>query len=89
MTTSLSKSEITALESASRSNKPTLKRLIAFCWDECPTASLAKAQRSNDWGERAALARHPKTPESTLKNLVDDTHHVVRVLAKQNLSERS
>jgi hypothetical protein len=89
MTTPLSKSDTKALESASRSNKPTLKRLIAFCWDDCPTASLAKAQRSNDWAERAAIARHPKTPESALKNLVGDTHPVVRALAKQNLSERS
>ena len=89
MTISLSKSETATLETTSRSTKPTIKRLIAFCWDDCPTASLAKAQRSNDWAERAAIARHSKTPESALKNLADDTHPVVRALAKQNLSERS
>lgn len=89
MTTSLAKPAATALESGSKSTKPTLKRLIAFCWTDCPTASLAKGQRSNDWAERAAIARHPKTPESALKNLVDDTHPVVRALAKHNLAERT
>lgn len=88
MATSLAKAAATELESGSKSTKPTLKRLIAFCWDDCPTASLAKAQRSNDWVERAAIARHPKTPDSALKHLVEDTHPVVRALAKHNLSER-
>lgn len=89
MTTSLAKSSAAALESASKSTKPTDKKLIAFCWAECPTASLAKAQRSNDWAERAAIARHAKTPDSALKLLADDTHPVVRALAKHNLSERT
>lgn len=88
MTKSLIKSSATALENGSKSSKPAVKRLIAFCWDECPTASLAKAQRSNDWVERAAIARHPKTPDSALNQLVDDTHPVVRALAKRNLSVR-
>ena len=77
------------LEKAANGNRPTLKRLIAFCWKDCPTGSLAKAQRSTDWAERAAIARHPKTPDSALKNLVQDTHPVVRALAKANLEERS
>ena len=83
------KSSYPELEKAANGNKPTLKRLIAFCWKGCPTGSLAKAQRSTDWAERAAIARHPKTPDSALNNLVQDTHPVVRALAKANLEERS
>ena len=39
------------------------------------------------WGR--AIARHPKTPDSALNNLVQDTHPVVRALAKANLQGRS
>lgn len=76
------------LDKASKSAKPTTKRLLAFVWPDCPTGSLAKAQRSNDWLERAAIARHSKTPDSTLNNLVTDAHPMVRVLAKTNLEGR-
>lgn len=77
------------LEKASRGNKPTKKRLIAFVWKDCPPASLAKAQRSTDWIERAAIARNPQTPASTLQNLAEDVHPVVRALARGNLDRRS
>ena len=77
------------LETSARGSKPTLRRLTAFCWADCPTAALAKAHRSADWVERAAIARHPKTPESALKNLAEDTHPVVRALAKHNLAGRA
>jgi hypothetical protein len=63
--------------------------LVSFCWKDCPTGSLAKAQRSTDWAERAAIARHPKTPDAALKNLVQDPHPVVRALAKANRESRS
>ena len=76
------------LEKSAKSAKPTTKRLLAFTWPDCPTAALAKGQRSNDWLERAAIARHPKTPDSTLNNLVEDVHPVVRVLAKTNMEAR-
>ena len=76
------------LEKSAKSPKPTTKRLLAFAWPDCPTAALAKGQRSNDWLERAAIARHPKTPDSALKNLVEDAHPVVRVLAKTNMDTR-
>lgn len=81
--------EYPELTKASNGNKPTLRRLVSFVWKDCPTASLAKAQRSADWLERAAIARHPKTPGSALDNLAQDTHPVVRALAKANLEARS
>lgn len=74
------------LAKAANGNTPSLKRLIGLVWADCPTAALAKAQRSNDWLERAAIARHPKTPESVLANLALDTQPVVRALAKANLA---
>jgi hypothetical protein len=89
MAKTLSKETIQKLETSSRGSKPTLSRLTAFCWADCPTGSLARAQRSADWVERAAIARHPKTPDSALKGLAEDTHPVVRVLAKHNLAERA
>ena len=89
MAKTLSEETVRKLESSARGSKPTLRRLTAFCWADCPTASLAKAQRSADWAERAAIARHPKTPESALKNLAEDTHPVVRALAKHNLAGRA
>ena len=74
---------------ASRSYRPTLGRLIAFVWIDCPVGALARAQRSNDWCERAAIARHPKTPGSTLANLARDSNPVVRALAIANLAGRA
>ena len=85
----MAESKYPELEKSANGNKPTLKRLVAFCWKDCPIGSLAKAQRSTEWEDRAAIARHPKTPESALKNLVQDTNPVVRALAKENLKGRS
>ncbi len=64
------------------------KRLLAFLCSDAPTEALAKAQRSNDWRERAAIALHPKTPENILRRLADEGHAVVRALARHALQER-
>ena len=73
-------------------DEDTIKKFeLGYCkdeWSDFTTAALAKGQRSNDWLERAAIARHPKTPDSALNNLVEDAHPVVRVLAKTNMEMR-
>jgi len=64
-------------------------RLLAFLCPDAPADALAKAQRSNDWRERAAIAIHPNTPEIVLQRLSNEGNAVVRALAKHTLAERT
>jgi len=68
-------------------NRPGFLRLLSLLSSDAEIAGLAKAQRSTDWLERAAVARHPKTPITTLRNLAKDGNIVVRALAEKNLEE--
>ena len=61
---------------------PCNKRLLAFLCDEAPADALAKAQRSSDWLERAAIAMHRNTPPDVVKRLAQDGNVVVRALAR-------
>lgn len=61
------------------------KRLIAFLCDDAPVDALARAQRSSDWLERAAIARNPNTPPDVIKRLSTDGNAVVRSLARARL----
>ena len=73
---------------ALRSTRPGFKRLLALmCEDEVPIEGLAKACRSPDWMERAAVARNKKTPQNILNILVQDADIVVRSLAQDNIAE--
>ena len=63
-------------------------RLLAFLCPDTPPAALAKAQRSNDWRERAAIAINPNTPEIVLVRLSKEGNAVVRSLAKDALLKR-
>lgn len=63
-------------------------RLLAFLCPDAPVEALAKAQRSNDWCERAAIALHPNTPENVLTRLAQEGNTVVRALAKRSLKRR-
>lgn len=63
-------------------------RLLAFLCPDAPAEALAKAQRSNDWRERAAIAFHPNTPEIVLQRLTNDGNAIVRALAKHSLANR-
>jgi hypothetical protein len=58
------------------------KRLLAFLCEEAPAAALAKAQRSSDWLERAAIAMHPNTPPDVVARLAQDGNAVVRAIAR-------
>ena len=62
------------------------KRLLAFLCDDAPVDALARAQRSSDWLERAAIARHPSTPPDVIKRLSTDGNAVVRALARARLT---
>lgn len=73
------------LASAARGGQST-KRLLAFLCDDAPVDALARAQRSSDWLERAAIARHPDTPPDVIKRLSLDGNAVVRALARARLS---
>ncbi len=63
-------------------------RLLAFLCPDAPPEALAKAQRSNDWRERAAIAIHPNTPEIVLNRLSNEGNAIVRALAKHSLVNR-
>lgn len=63
-------------------------RLLAFLCPDAPADALAKAQRSNDWRERAAIALNPNTPESVLIRLSQEGNAVVRALAKRSMAQR-
>lgn len=63
-------------------------RLLAFLCPDAPAGALAKAQRSNDWHERAAIALHPNTPENVLARLAQEGNAVMRALAKRSLAQR-
>ena len=65
---------------------PSTKRLLAFLCEDAPVDALAKAQRSSDWMERAAIARHPNTPPDVIKRLSMDGNAVVRALARARLT---
>jgi hypothetical protein len=65
---------------------PSTKRLLAFLCEDAPVDALARAQRSSDWLERAAIARHPNTPHDVIKRLSTDGNAVVRVLACARLN---
>jgi len=65
--------------------RPGFIRLLTLLCSDIDIAGLAKAQRSIDWLERAAVARHPKTPANILKGLANDGNTVVRTLAEKNL----
>lgn len=73
------------LASAARGG-PSTKRLLAFLCDDAPVDALARAQRSSDWLERAAIARHPDTPPDVIKRLSLDGNAVVRALARARLT---
>lgn len=71
-----------------RNTRPGFKRLVALmCEDGVPIEGLARACRSPDWMERAAVARNKKTPGNILNILVEDADSVVRVLARNNMEE--
>jgi len=76
------------LDDIARPNQPSLSRLIAFHQPDCPPSRLAKAQRSNWWPERCAIASHPKTPLSAVRRLADDGNVVVRAAARDELARR-
>lgn len=61
---------------------PCNKRLLAFLCDEALVDALAKAQRSSDWLERAAIAMHRNTPPDIVRRLMLDGNAVVRALAR-------
>lgn len=63
-------------------------RLLALLCPDAPIDALLKAQRSNDWRERAAIALHPNTSERILGYLADEEHAVVRALARHALQIR-
>lgn len=63
-------------------------RLLSFLCPDAPADALAKAQRSNDWRERAAIALNSNTPESVLIRLSQEGNAVVRALAKHSLAQR-
>lgn len=63
-------------------------RLLAFLSSDAPVEALAKAQRSNDWRERAAIALNHNTPAVVLEKLAADGNAVVRALAKHSLEQR-
>ena len=73
------------LASAVRGGQST-KRLLALLCDDAPVEALARAQRSSDWLERAAIARHPDTPPDVIKRLSMDGNAVVRALARARLT---
>ena len=79
-------SEKEDISKALRSTKPGFKRLIALmCEGDVPIEGLAKACRSPDWMERAAVARNKKTPKNILNILAEDADVVVRTLAQSNM----
>jgi hypothetical protein len=68
-----------------KGSKPGFTRLLTLLCSDIAIAGLARAQRSTDWLERAAVARHPKTPVNVLRNLANDGNTVVRTLAEKSL----
>jgi hypothetical protein len=64
------------------------KRLLAFFCMDAPAESLARAQRSSDWVERAAVAMHPETPIGVVQRLTCDGNAHVRSLAREALEKR-
>jgi hypothetical protein len=68
------------------SGGPCNKRMLAFFCKEAPASALAKAQRSNDWLERAAIAMHPNTPPDVVSRLARDGNAVVRAIARAHLA---
>lgn len=65
------------------------RRLLAFLREEAPVDALARAQRSSDWLERAAIAIHPSTPRDVLERLAEDGNAYVRALARHSLATRA
>ena len=64
------------------------RRLLAFLCADVPVEFLARAQRSQDWAERAALAMHPRTPPLIIERLACDGNAYVRALAREVLENR-
>jgi hypothetical protein len=64
------------------------KRLLAFFCTDAPADSLARAQRSSDWVERAAVAMHATTPIAIVERLTGDGNAHVRALAREALARR-
>ena len=78
--------ENNSIVASAASGGPSTKRLLAFLCDEAPVDTLARAQRSSDWLERAAIAMHPKTPPDVIKRLSNDGNAVIRALARARLN---
>lgn len=74
-----------AVEEAAR-GAPGVRRLLAFLSVDAPVDALAKSQRASDWAERAAIAMHPKTPDSVLMRLAEDGNSYVRALARERVA---
>lgn len=64
------------------------QRLLAFLCPDAPATALSKAQRSNDWRERAAIAMNPNTLENVVIRLSQEGNAVVRAIAKHALANR-
>ena len=72
---------------AAANGAPGNKRLFAFLCDDAPADALAKAQRSTDWLERAAIAMNPNTPPDVVQRLAKDGNSVVRSIAAHALTK--
>ena len=72
---------------AAANGAPGNKRLFAFLCDDAPADALAKAQRSTDWLERAAIAMNPNTPPEVVQRLAKDGNAVVRSVAAHALTK--
>jgi hypothetical protein len=71
-----------------KGSRPSFNRLLALMLDECPTPTIARAVRSNDWLERLAIATHPKAPANTLKILCNDGNKWVRQAAERVVQQQ-
>ena len=72
---------------AAANGVPGNKRLFAFLCADAPADALAKAQRSTDWLERAAIAMNPNTPPDVVQRLAKDGNAVVRSVAAHALTK--
>lgn len=72
---------------AAANGAPGNKRLFAFLCGEAPADALAKAQRSTDWLERAAIAMNPNTPPDVVQRLAKDGNAMVRSIAAHALTK--
>jgi hypothetical protein len=72
---------------AAANGAPGNRRLFAFLCGEAPADALAKAQRSTDWLERAAIAMNPNTPPDVVQRLAKDGNAVVRSIAAHALTK--